>query len=173
MAGSCCLQDSLKTPSNVTNQPDLLASRHSSSHERAVTSEPDELLFSQSVGDLLVEQSKPVLARGRRSRMDILLLSLYQRLRQTYREFILKRVSSLFVCYSCVFFSVAPSSSRWCLPNLERLSGSRAMGMLPQMRQFQKSDLVYGRSPSRLPGSRPRELWVMDYIQIAHVFVVG
>ena len=89
------------------------------------------------------------------------------------REFI---TSFSFPCYSCVisvFFFCGSEFLCSCLPDLEPWAAfhNRGMGTLPQVRQFQKSDLVYGRSPrSRLPGSRPKELWVMDYIQIAHVF---
>lgn len=49
----------------------------------------------------------------------------------------------------------------------------KGMGTLPQIRQFQKSDLVYEPLPSRQPGSWPKELWVMDYLQIAHVFCLA
>ena len=67
----------------------------------------------------------------------------------------------LFSCVISVFFSVAQPSSEFlcsCLPELEPWTAfqNRGMGTLPQMRQFQKSDLVYGGSPSRrlsVPGN--------------------
>lgn len=81
-----------------------------------------------------------------------------------------------FGCYRLIFFPVIPAlflfSSVQLIVSLLVFAKPGTLNcfsesrLLPQTRQFQKSDLVYRWSPSRQPGSWPKELWVMDYVHV-------